>query len=90
MQIAVVTGDRHVSQAEAGLDTVFFAKGVASGFYSGIIRNLFAAQGAADNAERWQSGRMYLTRNQAYGFPYRGFESLPLRQKLKRIKALRK
>jgi hypothetical protein len=23
---------------------------------------------------------MYLTRNQAYGFPYRGFESHPLRQ----------
>ena len=28
-------------------------------------------------AERWQSGRMYLTRNQAYVQTYRGFESLP-------------
>ena len=33
-----------------------------------------------DPSERWQSGRMYLTRNQACGIPYRGFESLPLRQ----------
>ena len=30
--------------------------------------------------ERWQSGRLYLTRNQAMGRPIRGFESLPLRQ----------
>ena len=30
--------------------------------------------------ERWQSGRMYLTRNQAYVSAYRGFESHPLRQ----------
>jgi hypothetical protein len=30
-------------------------------------------------AERWQSGRMHRTRNAAYGQPYRGFESLPLR-----------
>jgi hypothetical protein len=30
--------------------------------------------------ERWQSGRMHRTRNAAYGQPYRGFESLPLRQ----------
>ncbi len=32
------------------------------------------------NLERWQSGRMYLTRNQAMGRPIRGFESHPLRQ----------
>ncbi len=32
------------------------------------------------NSERWQSGRMHRTRNAAYGQPYRGFESLPLRQ----------
>lgn len=31
-------------------------------------------------AERWQSGRMHRTRNAAYGQPYRGFESPPLRQ----------
>ena len=30
--------------------------------------------------ERWQSGRLYLTRNQACPQGYRGFESLPLRQ----------
>ena len=29
--------------------------------------------------ERWQSGRSHRTRNAAYGQPYRGFESLPLR-----------
>ena len=29
--------------------------------------------------ERWQSGRLYRTRNAAYGQPYRGFESHPLR-----------
>ena len=29
--------------------------------------------------ERWQSGRMCLTRNQVAGQPARGFESLPLR-----------
>ena len=86
----IESGVFHVKQEVLGRIAGFFAKGVAPGFYSGIIRNLFAAQGAANNAERWQSGRMYLTRNQAYGFPYRGFESLPLRQKLKRIKALRK
>ena len=28
---------------------------------------------------------MYLTRNQAYGFPYRGFESHPLRQNKKAL-----
>lgn len=33
-------------------------------------------------AERWQSGRMYLTRNQAYVQTYRGFESLPLRHSI--------
>ena len=32
--------------------------------------------------ERWQSGRMHRTRNAAYGQPYRGFESLPLRHKI--------
>src|SRR5436190_17925009 len=32
--------------------------------------------------ERWQSGRSHRTRNAAYGQPYRGFESLPLRQNL--------
>jgi hypothetical protein len=32
--------------------------------------------------ERWQSGRMHRTRNAAYGQPYRGFESLPLRHNL--------
>ena len=31
-------------------------------------------------AERWQSGRMYLTRNQAMSQGIRGFESHPLRQ----------
>jgi hypothetical protein len=30
-------------------------------------------------SERWQSGRLYLTRNQACPQGYRGFESLPLR-----------
>jgi hypothetical protein len=32
--------------------------------------------------ERWQSGRSRRTRNAEYGQPYRGFESLPLRQPL--------
>ena len=32
--------------------------------------------------ERWQSGRLYLTRNQAMSYGIRGFESLPLRQYL--------
>ena len=36
--------------------------------------------GSTDIPERWQSGRMYLTRNQAYVRTYRGFESLPLLQ----------
>ena len=31
-------------------------------------------------SERWQSGRLYLTRNQAMSYGIRGFESLPLRQ----------
>src|SRR5690242_21548842 len=31
-------------------------------------------------AERWLSGRKHRTRNAAYGQPYRGFESHPLRQ----------
>jgi hypothetical protein len=35
--------------------------------------------------ERWQSGRMHRTRNAAYGQPYRGFESLPLRHNLKKV-----
>ena len=30
-------------------------------------------------AERWLSGRKHRTRNAAYGQPYRGFESHPLR-----------
>ena len=34
----------------------------------------------SQESERWQSGRMYLTRNQAYVQAYRGFESHPLRQ----------
>lgn len=34
------------------------------------------------NAERWLSGRKHRTRNAAYGQPYRGFESHPLRQQL--------
>ena len=34
--------------------------------------------------ERCQSGRMGLTRNQVYGSPYRGFESHPLRQQIKK------
>ena len=33
--------------------------------------------------ERWQSGRSHRTRNAAYGQPYRGFKSLPLRQRRK-------
>src|SRR5262249_29382497 len=33
--------------------------------------------------ERWQSGRSHRTRNAAYGQPYRGFESLPLRHRRK-------
>ena len=41
-------------------------------------------------AERWQSGRMYLTRNQAYVQAYRGFESLPLRQVPLKINGLQK
>ena len=35
---------------------------------------------ASSRAERWQSGRSRRTRNAEYGQPYRGFESLPLRQ----------
>ena len=38
--------------------------------------------------ERWQSGRMHRTRNAAYGQPYRGFESLPLRQMVFRYRSL--
>src|SRR5215218_6583613 len=34
----------------------------------------------APRAERWLSGRKHRTRNAAYGQPYRGFESHPLRQ----------
>jgi hypothetical protein len=33
--------------------------------------------------ERWQSGRSHRTRNAAYGQPYRGFESLPLRHQVR-------
>src|SRR3954465_1007105 len=33
----------------------------------------------APRAERWLSGRKHRTRNAAYGQPYRGFESHPLR-----------
>src|SRR5690606_40512135 len=40
-------------------------------------------------SERWQSGRMYLTRNQAYVQAYRGFESHPLRQSSQRLTATR-
>src|SRR6266852_4387136 len=40
----------------------------------------FLQNPALGPAERWQSGRMHRTRNAAYGQPYRGFESLPLRQ----------
>ena len=32
-------------------------------------------------AERWQSGRSRRTRNAEYAQAYRGFESLPLRQR---------
>ena len=35
---------------------------------------------ATPPAERWLSGRKHRTRNAAYGQPYRGFESHPLRQ----------
>jgi hypothetical protein len=35
---------------------------------------------ALATTERWQSGRSRRTRNAEYGQPYRGFESLPLRQ----------
>ncbi len=38
-------------------------------------------------SERWQSGRMYLTRNQAYAQAYRGFESHPLRQEQENARA---
>ena len=34
----------------------------------------------SNDPERWQSGRMRQTRNLLYGYPYRGFESLSLRQ----------
>ena len=44
-------------------------------------RKLAGSRRLATHSERWQSGRMYLTRNQAYVKAYRGFESLPLRQK---------
>ena len=40
------------------------------------------ARFANRNPERWQSGRMYLTRNQAWVQIHRGFESHPLRQNL--------
>ncbi len=41
-----------------------------------------AAGPATGAAERWQSGRMYLTRNQAWAYAHRGFESHPLRHLL--------
>jgi hypothetical protein len=40
-------------------------------------------------SERWQSGRLYRTRNAAYGQPYRGFESHPLRHCLSELISLR-
>ena len=45
-----------------------------------ILRLRPSGQPARSLAERWQSGRMRRTRNAKYGQPYRGFESLPLRQ----------
>ena len=39
-------------------------------------------------SERWQSGRLYLTRNQACPQGYRGFESLPLRHLALRSRAV--
>lgn len=41
------------------------------------------AESTVPQLERWQSGRMHRTRNAAYGQPYRGFKSLPLRQLLR-------
>lgn len=38
-----------------------------------------ARQAPTSKAERWLSGRKHRTRNAAYGQPYRGFESHPLR-----------
>src|SRR3984885_15256314 len=37
--------------------------------------------------EGWQSGRMYLTRNQAYEQSYRGFESHPFRHRINDLRA---
>ena len=53
-----------------------FENGAASGRSAGIE--------CAPLTERWQSGRMYLTRNQAMSQDIRGFESHPLRHKQKR------
>ena len=44
-----------------------------------IDRPRRSAPRIAQVPERWQSGRLYRTRNAAYGQPYRGFESHPLR-----------
>ena len=41
-----------------------------------------AEQAPTSKAERWLSGRKHRTRNAAYGQPYRGFESHPLRHNL--------
>ncbi len=38
---------------------------------------------ASKHGEVAESGRLHLTRNQAYLHGYRGFESLPLRQALR-------
>ncbi len=42
-----------------------------------------SAEDEMDATERWQSGRLYLTRNQANTQVFRGFESLPLRQSMR-------
>ena len=49
-----------------------------------VIRNVTFQAGfqteSRGTQDRWQRGRMYLTRNQAYVQAYRGFESHPVRQ----------
>ena len=40
---------------------------------------------AVATTERWQSGRSRRTRNAEYGQPYRGFESLPLRHRVREL-----
>ena len=49
-------------------------------FTFAALRMVSYANWAAYLQERWQSGRMYLTRNQAWVQIHRGFESHPLRQ----------